>query len=203
MKIDDYGVSKYGNPHNFYIGDVHKVLEGLLKLEDDIVYGAYWYDDSSYINGQLNIPGCNGAYIDKICVRENGIMIRVMNSFPHMNNKGEDFTNTRLYLFCDGEVHYLIDSVDDRGWDSYTVDKEAIAKLDKRLGNLVESYDGSMKSILFPKAYKAALQKRKDGREKLVRYLFDKVRQSIELKEDGRGRKQYIIMKYYFCIVFY
>ena len=133
MKVFDYNISNCGDSSNFYIGDVYDVLTNVVGLRDGIVSNA----NSGELGSYLKLNDANDSCLKDISVCENGMVMTVTNTIPSDANKYDDFSSARLYLFDNGEIHYILSVCDNRFNKEGKVDEETISKLDSMLGKIV------------------------------------------------------------------
>lgn len=146
MRISDYDVSRYADGNNqFYIGDVYEVLAGIAGLRDKILKSIN-LERLGYNFLEINNQG---SYISSFKVHEKGMVFEISNVIPCDANKYEDFVSTRLYLFDNGEVHYILSSLDNRIDRGFKIDEETISKLDSMLGSEIKLLDESSKLSRF------------------------------------------------------
>ena len=142
MVINDYNISSYGDSSSFYISDVNSVLSNVVNHKNDIILML----DSIDSRHVLNLNTSNDANINSVHVYENGMLMTVSNTIPCDANRYDDFSEANLYLFDNGEVHYILSRDDNRFNRESIVDSDAITQLNSRLGEEIDLVNADNKN---------------------------------------------------------
>ena len=130
MNIIDHGIGNYVHSE-VYIDKPEEVLQDVINKQDEIL-------DKANDEMQVLLNPRNDSHISGVEFFDNGIMLRINNTIPAAANMYDDFSSARMYLFDDGEVHYLFDRLDTRikeNRDSNNLNQDIINELDEKLGN--------------------------------------------------------------------
>lgn len=133
MNIIDHGIGNYVHSE-VYIDKPEEVLQDIISKQDEIL-------DKANDEMQVRLNPRNDSHISGVECFDNGIMLHINNTIPSAANMYDDFSSARMYLFDDGEVHYLFDKLDTRikeNKDSENINKDIISELDNKLGNKKE-----------------------------------------------------------------
>ena len=182
MKVVDYNISNCGNPETFYIGDVYDVLASVVGLKSEILANAV----SGNLDTCLKLGTANDSNISGIRVCENGIVLTIQNTIPSDANRYDDFSSAKLYLFDNGEIHYILSVVDRKYGEKIKVDEQAISGLDLNLGKEINlKGKDSLVGRLFSSGNKAENAKIVSAK---IESLLNSVDNALLEKQSDRGR---------------
>lgn len=131
MKIEEYGIENYIHSGPFDIGDPYQVLRNIAKKAPRL---AEKLEEESM---RIQIDERNYANVEGVRIHENGIVIYVNNTIPCDANRYDDFSRARMYIFNNGEIHYVFDEVDTRieqNKEGTDVNRKILVRLDSQLG---------------------------------------------------------------------
>jgi hypothetical protein len=108
-QIVEYGIEDKKSM-GLYIEDGYSVYEDICnhkeEIEKKIRMGS--------VRSIVPLTNQNDSNVNDIEFYENGLVIKIQNTIPSDANKYDDFAGASMFIFNNGEVHYVFHKVDSR-----------------------------------------------------------------------------------------